>query len=173
MSGPSGVSAGRQVLALYDSALPEVYGYLLDRCGDRYIAEDLTSETFLAVVRAERLPGSGPMSVPWLIGVARHKLADHWRRRYRDERLTEALTQDLDEAEDPWDETLDQLRATHVLAELADHHRMALTFRYLDGLAVPEVAELLGRTVHATEALLVRARIAFRRLFEKGEGDAG
>ncbi|MFI5047084.1 MAG: RNA polymerase subunit sigma-24, partial [Acidimicrobiia bacterium] len=35
-----------------------------------------------------------------------------------------------------------------------------------------EVAALIERTVHATEALLVRARIAFRVLYEKG-GDDG
>lgn len=46
----------------------------------------------------------------------------------------------------------------------------ALTLRYLDGLPVPEVARYLDRTVHATEALLVRARAAFRRIYEGEEG---
>src|SRR2546421_9655546 len=55
---------GKQVLALYDRALPEVYGYLLHRCGDTTVAEDLTSETFLAAVRAD---DAAPVSVPWLI----------------------------------------------------------------------------------------------------------
>jgi len=36
----------------------------------------------------------------------------------------------------------------------------------LDGLSVPQVADQLDRTVHATEALLVRARVAFRRAYE-------
>ena len=48
--------------------------------------------------------------------------------------------------------------------------RAALTLRYLDGLPVPEVARHLDRTVHATEALLVRARAAFRRIYEGEEG---
>ncbi|MHB8468118.1 MAG: RNA polymerase subunit sigma-24, partial [Acidimicrobiales bacterium] len=39
---------GEALLALYDRALPVVYGYRVDRCGDRAIAEDLASETFLA-----------------------------------------------------------------------------------------------------------------------------
>ena len=39
---------------------------------------------------------------------------------------------------------------------------MVLTLRYLDDRPVPECAELIGRTVHATEALLVRAKRAFR-----------
>jgi RNA polymerase sigma-70 factor (ECF subfamily) len=57
-----------------------------------------------------------------------------------------------------------------VLSELGAHHQAVLTLRYLDGLPVAEVAAHLGRTVHATEALLVRARIAFRRAYDAGEG---
>ena len=57
------------------------------------------------------------------------------------------------------------------LAKLGPHHRSALTLRYLDGLSVPEVADHLGRTVHATEALLVRARNAFRAAYPEGRTD--
>lgn len=32
------------LLALYDSALPQVYGYLLPRCSSEAVAEDLTAE---------------------------------------------------------------------------------------------------------------------------------
>lgn len=45
---------GAALLDLYDAALPEVYGYLLSRCGRRGLAEDLTAETFLAAVEAVR-----------------------------------------------------------------------------------------------------------------------
>ena len=67
--------------ALYDRALPQVYGYLMGRCGDRAVAEDLTSETFLAVAADQR---DVELTVAWLIGVARHKLVDHWRRQERE-----------------------------------------------------------------------------------------
>ena len=63
-----------------------------------------------------------------------------------------------------------RLRAQDVLQRLGPHHRAALTLRYVDDLPVPEVASVLGRTVHATEALLVRARAAFRRMYEGEEG---
>ena len=49
---------------------------------------------------------------------------------------------------------------------------VGITLRYLDGLSVPEVAQHLDRTVHATEALLVRARNAFRVAYARGECDA-
>ena len=176
MSSPGSRAVGPPpdpgLLSLYDRALPEVYGYLLARCGRRALAEDLTAETFLAAVRAEA-DGGGPTTVPWLIGTARHKLVDHWRRLEREERGLRLLDGGADHSEDPWDDELDALRAQQVLAELSPVHRAALTLRYLDDLPVPQVAALLGRTLHATEALLVRARSAFRRRYESTEQPGG
>jgi RNA polymerase sigma-70 factor, ECF subfamily len=158
------------LLELYDDALPHVYGYLLARCGDTALAEDLTAESFLAAVHAIRKPGAPDPSIPWLIGVARHKLADHWRRVEREQSGLRLLHGEPAGVDDPWDRVVDRMRAREVLARLGAHHQAALTLRYLDGLPVPEVARLLNRTLHATEALLVRARIAFRQVYEGQEG---
>ena len=158
------------LLELYDDALPHVYGYLLARCGDVGLAEDLTAESFLAAVHAVRKQGAPEPSVPWLIGVARHKLADHWRQVAREQRGLRLLDSESAETDDPWDAAVDRIQAREVLDQLGAHHRAALTLRYLDGLPVPEVARHLDRTVHATEALLVRARAAFRRIYEGEEG---
>lgn len=153
------------LVQLYDLALPHVHGYLLARCGGRGLAEDLTAETFLAAVDAVRRDDVTDLSVGWLIGVARHKLVDHWRRQTRDERRLRALVEDAPPPEDPWDAQLDLVRARQTLARLAPHHRAVLTLRYVDDLPVAQVAAHLERTVHATEALLVRARTAFRRAY--------
>jgi RNA polymerase sigma-70 factor, ECF subfamily len=158
------------LLDLYDDALPQVYGYLLARCGQRALAEDLTAETFLAAVGAVRRDAPPDLGVGWLIGVARHKLADHWRRAEREQRGLRVVAGQQSELDDPWDRELDALLAREVLAALGPHHRAALTLRYLDGLPVPDVAEHLGRTTHATEALLVRARNAFRQSYQDRTG---
>lgn len=153
----------RTLVALYDDALPDVYGYLAARCGSATLAEDLTSETFLAAVDAVRRGTVADLSVAWLIGVARNKLVDHWRRREREERTLQAVDTPTDAAGvDEWDVNLDAMVAQATLAGLGAHHRSALTLRYLDGLPVREVAGHLGRTVGATEVLLVRAKAAFR-----------
>lgn len=155
-------------MRLYESSLDDVYRYLLRRTPDVVTAEDLTAETFLAAAAAAK-QGKADLNVAWLIGVARHKLVDHWRRSERDERRLHLLEAAADD--DPWDVQLEMMRAQQVLATLGAPHRLALTLRYLDGLPVPEVAEQLARTIHATEALLVRARIAFRSSYE-GSDDA-
>ncbi len=165
---PDAEDAARALLALYDDALPIVYGYFVRRCGDRGTAEDLTSETFLAAMDAARKKEPPPIAVPWLLGVARHKLADHYRRR--PDRLTVPVA-DLPEpvdAVDDWDAELDRMVAESVLTRLSEPHRTVLALRYMDDCSVPECAELIGRTVHATEALLVRARRAFKRHYPEG-----
>jgi RNA polymerase sigma-70 factor, ECF subfamily len=194
-----GISNVDPVLAIYSKALPQVYGYLLPRCGSVAVAEDLTAETFMAAVTAfgdergelgpprqgegrkgtasERpasRPGEPPdrrpheLTVAWLVGVARHKLVDHWRRVAREQRGLAAVHQ---ASVDPWDEVLDANAAYAALSRLSPPQRLALTLRYLDGLPVADVAAHLGRSVHATETLLVRARAALRRVYEE-EGAA-
>lgn len=162
---------GVELLALYDVALGEVYGYVRSRCRHREVAEDVTAEVFMAAVDAIRRRRVEAVTTAWLIGIARHKVVDHWRRVEREQRRLHAVADDptagADHTADPWDVHLDVLAAHHVLEQLGAHHRSALTLRYLDGLPVPEVATVLDRTVHATEALLVRARRAFRTIYER------
>ncbi len=161
-----GHEARRRLVELYDDAVGEVYGYLARRCESPAVAEELTSETFLAAADAVVRRPPPDLTVAWLIGIARHKLADHWRRREREQRLLVAVDAQPDDTSDVWDVELDRITAHDVLAELGPHHRGALTLRYVDGLPVREVAAHLGRTEKATEVLLVRARAAFRTAYE-------
>jgi RNA polymerase sigma-70 factor, ECF subfamily len=163
------------VAAIYHRALPHVYGYLLSRCGDVSLAEDLAAETFMAAVAAARQPrpGAPPITVGWLVGVARHKLADHWRRSISEERSHAAAAAGTgagggagDAVDDPWGEWLDAEAAYAALRCLPAPQRAALTLRYLDGLPVAEVAAHLGRSLHATETLLVRSRAALRAVYQ-------
>lgn len=100
------------------------------------------------------------------MGVARHKLADHYRRRRGPVPVADP-PEPIDPTDD-WDAELDRLVAESVLTRLSDSHRAVLVLRYMDDCSVGECAALLGRTVHATEALLVRAKRAFRKEYPEG-----
>jgi len=149
-------------------ALPEVYGYLLARSGDPATAEDLTSATFEAAVSAVRRATVTDLSTGWLIVVARRRLIDHWRREERDARRLEVFAcREIDAAADEPDDAIEPSIGMLALARLGPHHRAALTLRYVDGLSVAEVARELARGHDATEALLQRARRAFRLAYEE------
>lgn len=150
-----------------DRAIPELYAYLFRRCGVRALAEDLTSETVLAAVRHVHAGNAGAFETAYLIGIARHKLVDHWRRQERERRHLTALSGGDDEA--ATDVVFQPGYASEVLATLNPMQRAALTLRYVDDLSVAEVARLLGRSVHATETLLVRAKRVFRSRYSSIE----
>lgn len=177
--------APTDVAALFDEALPRIYGYFLSRVGNRVaVAEDLTQETLLAALPAAVGSRSAPIdesaAMPWLFGIARHKLMDHYRREDRERRqfgvgidpdaidigpspLLGDLDLDLSEVRDSVIAALDRL---------PPRQRSALVMRYLDGCAVPATAELLGVSVHAAESLLARGRIAFRRAYREITGES-
>lgn len=164
MRGVQAMSAAsdEEFLTLYDHALPAVYGYLSRRCDSVATAEDLTADTFLAAINARTADPDRSIDIGWLIVTARHKLIDHWRRTGRHREALAELWDDLPVAVDPHDSALDIDAAHATLALLAPTHRAVLTLRYCDALSVGVVADTLGRTVHATEALLTRAKAAFR-----------
>lgn len=157
----------------YDRAFGEVYRYLCRAVlGNRALAEDLTQDTFASVVAAVRSGHAELESMPWVIGVARHKLIDHYRRTGSEQRrmaLVWAGGHGTDETEDDDLDREDPQRVIDLLRELSPSHRLVLALRYVDELTVEEIAKLVGRSVHATESLLVRARRALASSHRRGD----
>lgn len=155
--------------AFYDRALPRIYGYLHDRCGgDAELAEELTQQTFVTAVREHgRFEGrADPMT--WLTAIARHKLADHFRRLAREERrrmriVARQIT--LDAEGRAWSRRDEREVVVTALARLPALQRAVLVLHYADGLPVREVAAQLGKSESAIESLMTRARDAFRRSY--------
>lgn len=164
--------------AFYDATLPAIYGYFLRRCGGlASVAEDLTQETYLAAARElkRRRPVDAPL--PWLYGIARHKLLDHYRQQGRErgaivpwhDRFEQNIV--LPDVDPVAVETNQRLIAA--LARLPDGQRAAIVLRYLDGHSVPAVAAALGKSVHAAESLLVRGRANLKRVLMEPEQEVG
>ena len=160
------------VAAFYDRSIREVYRYFhRATAGDRRLTEDLTQDTFMACVHAAGNGVADALTMPWLMGVARHKLVDHYRRKGReDRRLALAWSARTEEvAVSQFDLTGDDVLSA--LSQLTDLHRLVLVRRYVDELSVGEVAREIGRSVHATESLLVRARRSLEQLVKEGRDD--
>ena len=167
VSGVS-LSDSDEFRAFYEEAAPFVYGYFMRRCGGRsQLAEDLTSEVFVSAVRAVRGGVVVDAPMPWIMTIARRRLVDHYRRRdgRRDLGLDEAPTVSVGSV---WDSP-SEARLVTALERLSSNHRAVLVLRFVDGLPVREVGELMGRSERAAESLLVRARAALRAEWEEAE----
>jgi RNA polymerase sigma-70 factor (ECF subfamily) len=150
------------LLVVVDAELGNVLAFILRRCGDRALAEDLTADVILRAVRETKRTGT-VVTAAWLTTVARNRLVDHWRSAAREDRRLRLAWSDRDP--DEWTDDgspMEPETVNEVMRALRPDHQAVLSLRYLDDLSVPEVADALGRSVHATESLLVRARRAFR-----------
>lgn len=126
---------------IYHAHVGAVMSFATSLVGRREIAEDLTSETFLALLRnldaidESQLPG-------WLLTVARNRARDFWRRASLEQRYAdaEAVASIRVEGADPDGSGL----LSH--PELKPVHRLCLTLRYVEGMTRTEMAQATGLT---------------------------
>ncbi len=130
--------------------------------------EDLVQEIVIAAWQnlANFRGESGLRS--WVLGIARHKVEDHYRKRIRETELDEGDDGVAELALQPgFEERLDkeaeERNVQAVLAGLPEAYGLALQWRYRDNRSTREIAEMTGKTEKAIERLLARARESFRR----------
>lgn len=148
-----------------DCVYPFVRRRLLPKTG---LVEDLVQEILLAAWRdLSNFRSQGDLRA-WVLGIARHKVEDHYRKRLRKAELEDE--EDIAEEiglQPTFDEQLDSEaqrgRIDAVLASLPEAYGLALLWRYRDDRSTREMAELTGKTEKAVERLLARARESFRK----------
>jgi RNA polymerase sigma-70 factor (ECF subfamily) len=150
----------------YEQTAPRVYAFLYSRTGSVTAAEELTQETFVEIVRNPASYDGRGDPVPWMIGVARHRLLRHVRAtRQSDDRARE-LVHEIDTTTADSSGTL----ATNDLVDgalrrLTLEQRTALLLRFAEDLSVRDVAKAIGRSEDATESLIRRARATFEAAY--------
>ncbi len=155
--------------ALYELLAPRLYAFLERRTRDPGHAEDILQQTFLQIHGARRRFVAGAAVMPWAFAIARRLLLDRCRYSKHNARLTavEREAMEVPASDVPPDE-MAGLRALAeqletVLAELPEHHRIALELVRFEGLSIAEAAGVLGTTATAVKMRVHRAYSALRK----------
>jgi len=148
--------------ALYDRYVAVVYRYVLFRVGDRTLAEDVTSETFLRALRSiGSISYQGRDVGAWFVTIARNIVFDHVKSsRYRLEVTTAEPADSREVTSGPEQEVLTGAANAELLrcvSQLGDDQRECITLRFIQGLSVAETAAKMGRNEGAVKALQHRA----------------
>lgn len=156
-----------------EDALPAIYAFVLARCGGvQAVAEDVTQETMVEVVRHREGFDGRSSPTTWACGIARHKVADHYRADYRERRRRLHLLDERPAEAELETDALERREAVvDTLRRLPEAQGSVLAMHYLDGLGVRDIAGRLGRSESAVESLLARARDGFRRAWNEIQGD--
>jgi RNA polymerase sigma-70 factor (ECF subfamily) len=155
--------------AWYEHSLPRVYAYLFHRCGrNPELAEELAQQAFVEAVRSRARFRGQSDAITWVVGIARNKLVDHFRRVERDQRRHAALVRAYARAGSavlPGPMGPDEI--DEALALLPSLQRAVLVLHYMDHLPVRDVARSIGKSEAATASLLARGRDSFRQAYEE------
>ena len=163
-------SSGQEDLAaIFDRCAEKVYGYVAFRVApDFEAAQDITQEVFLAALEGlDSFRGDGPI-LTWLRGIARRKVAAHFRTKGRETSLSE---NDLTRPVRNPDPSATNREARALLLSLAmrqlpETSVELLEEKYLEDRSIKEMAQRRGHTEKAVESALSRAREKARRLME-------
>ena len=108
-----------------------------------------------------------------MLGIARHKVEDHYRTRLRSPESLADLDGDTDlrGSETPqFEEIIDRASAQNktrrIMAQLPESYALALLWRYWERRSAREMAAQVGRSEKAIERLLARARAKFKQLWD-------
>jgi RNA polymerase sigma-70 factor (ECF subfamily) len=144
--------------ALFSRYRDPVWRFFRRRVADPRHAEELTQETFLAVLKgADRYEPRASFR-SYLFGIAFNLLAAARRERGRDA----AAPLDGIDAAAPGADATAVLWVRQALAELDPDDREVLMFREYDQLSYVEIATLMGVAVGTVRSRLFRARMALR-----------
>jgi len=157
--------------ALYTRHAGAVRGYAMRRC-DPETADDVVADVFLVAWRRREAMPEEPL--PWLLGTARHVLANHARGQSRRGRLLARLAAEPSRVVTPAPaEGPDSARLQAALASLDERDRELLLLMAWEGLEPREAAQVLGLRPNTLAVRFHRARRRLSAALEAQKPDDG
>jgi RNA polymerase sigma-70 factor (ECF subfamily) len=167
---------------------PRVYGLAFRILHQTQDAEDVTQQTFLALMEHIAEFREESSIATWVLKVATNFALKILRKKHglkivsMSEMVSEDNYSDIPHPEfiAPWSKPADEIaqqaevqqEIDKALLELDDKYRLVFILRDVEGLSVRETAELMELTESTVKVRLLRARLALRERLTKKFGDA-
>lgn len=144
---------------------PLILRFILSKVESEKDAEELAQETFIHCLQHLPLFRGEASILTWMQGIARHEVADYYRKFYAKKAIKALPLNELigDAHVSDAHETSEKVK--RVFRALSHEHQELLLLKYVDGKKVSEIARELGRSVKAIESDLFRARQTFKTLY--------
>ena len=146
----------------YGEFKPRLKAYVKQRVGDGRDVEEIVQDSFLGFLDALPLFSFRSSLYTFLVSIARHEVADYYRKRYAKkaikyvpfvEQVYKEPVYDVHETREFFDKAIRRIKPLE---------RKLLLWKYEDGLSVKEIAEKTEMSEKAVESRLFRARQSFQ-----------
>jgi len=137
-----------------------VYGFLLSKCKDANLAEELTQETFLQAIKSfDSYNGTCKISV-WLCQIAKHLLYQHWSK-HRDTVSLSSLEWEIPDTVNLEQLVIDRIELEEIkirINELPENMRKVLFFRVAQNMSFREIGEIMEKSENWARVTFFRAK---------------
>lgn len=141
---------------IYDGYARDIYRFSYSRVGNPEDAEDLTAQTFMAVIEAlPRYRHQGNFSA-WIFSIANSKIMDHFRRQRRNPMEIPLDSVYADGVLNQIIEGQTYATLSTLLKALNEEERELIRLRYVARLSFVEIAAMLARKEDAVRKSLKR-----------------
>ncbi len=169
VAGTKGAATG-----FYKIYAPKLRRYLTFKLPEEEM-EEVLQDTFLSAFDSLPLYRGESSVATWLISIARHEVADFYRKRYaralveKTAPLFENIVSEIFSPEFEWEKKKMEKRFFTAYRALTKQYQDVLSYKYELSMSVKEIANRMDLSFKATESLLFRARVAFREAYENRE----
>ncbi|TDU83360.1 RNA polymerase sigma-70 factor (ECF subfamily) [Kribbella voronezhensis] len=150
-----------------------VYTLALRSVNDRGDAEEITQQVFVSAWRGRAGfdPETGTLG-SWLVGVARHRIADHHAARTRHRRNVEAVIPAAAVSSGDEDRLVDRVVLADELDRLDDPRRTILKLAFYEDQTYSQIAEQLDLPLGTVKSHVRRGLLYLRTRLKEVTGDA-
>lgn len=151
---------------------PLVFRLALRSLGDRTDAEDVTQQVFISAWKGRHtFDGSRSTLSAWIVGIAKHRIADAHEARARVRRLDEALVAEASAAPEVVDDDLaERVMVAEELGRLEPVPRRVMQLAFYDQLSHSQIAEVLGLPIGTVKSHVRRSLTRLRTRWEVDDG---
>jgi RNA polymerase sigma-70 factor (ECF subfamily) len=163
----------RALRTFYRTYAPRLKVFIQNKIGSAEDVEEVLQDSLLSALDSLALYSGRSSIFTWLCGIARHEIADF----YRKQKIKTVVFSRLPFIEGFVSKALGpsavmmrreyERQVVEALEMILPHYREILELKYMDGLSVKEIAKKLGMSFKACESALTRARRAFEMAYEK------
>lgn len=147
-----------------------VYASARRQMGDVHVAEDVTQAVFLVLGRKAQSITHPSLLAGWLLRVTEFAVRNsrrlQARRQYHEQQAAAMRSETVESAGEPAWETYAPA-VDEAMARLGEVDRSAVALRYLQGLSLQEVGEMMGLSEEAARKRVDRALAKLRNLMLK------
>jgi RNA polymerase sigma-70 factor (ECF subfamily) len=145
--------------------------YVVQRITVTKDAEELVQETFMNCLKHLPLFRGNSSVWTWMCGIAKHEIADYFRKKYAKRALKTFPLGELLIAESPQDAHETAVLVKKVLSKMGAQSAELLQAKYVDSKKVSQIALELGKSAKAIESELFRARQEFKSLWTEYQAE--